>query len=110
METLFPDQYARNRAGATFTALGSLYYDSGVLGVVLGMFLVGLFFRFAWEYLLRVGTMPALAMASVLPVTMLAFVRASIPPAALYLLFMAGPILFSAWIAGRRPSPEPSNT
>jgi hypothetical protein len=34
---LFPEEYASTKAGTGFTLLGDFYYDSGVVGVILGM-------------------------------------------------------------------------
>ncbi len=44
----------------------------------------------------------AIALASTLPVLMLAFVRASLPPLVLYGFFLAAPLLALSLVARRR--------
>lgn len=102
MEAAFPEDYARSRAGATFTAMGTFYFDSGMIGVTLGMMTTGVAFGAAWRYLTQSGTLAALALASVLPSATLAFARASIYPATLILFWTALPILSTILIAQHR--------
>jgi hypothetical protein len=54
----FPAHYAASRANVQFSILGDLYYDSGVVGVVAGMLLLGLAVRKFYEWLRRNETDP----------------------------------------------------
>lgn len=49
----FPNDYAVSRANVQFSALGELYYDSGIIGVTMGMIAYGYIARLAWQGLLR---------------------------------------------------------
>jgi hypothetical protein len=49
----FPAHYAASRANVQFSILGDLYYDSGIVGVLAGMLLLGLAVRRLYEWLSR---------------------------------------------------------
>jgi hypothetical protein len=42
--------YHLGDAGVAYSAVGDFYYDTGFVGIVIGMFLIGAAFRLAWEY------------------------------------------------------------
>lgn len=107
MALAFPLDYLRSRAGATFTAMGSFYYDSGWLGVVVGMFIAGVVFRGGWQTLLRSGTVGGIAVASTIPGITIAFARASVDPAILLVFWTTLPIAATVWLASRRRFPDP---
>lgn len=49
----FPDHYEISRANVQFSILGEFYYDSGVIGVVIGMFAYGSVSRLVWQSFIR---------------------------------------------------------
>ncbi len=104
MAQAFPVEYLRNRAGATFTAMGSFYYDSGWLGVIVGMFIVGVGFRRAWQASYGAGTIGGAAVASTIPGITIAFARASVDPAILLMVWTTVPIAVTVWLASRQRS------
>ena len=101
MARAFPADYLRNRAGATFTAMGSFYYDSGWVGVIVGMFLVGALFRRAWQASLESMSLGGIALASTLPGVVVAFSRASVAPAVLLMFWTTLPVLVAVRLASR---------
>ena len=82
MDAAFPDAYLRTRAGATFTAMGTFYFDSGIAGVIVGMALSGVTLRFLWVWMQPEGRFLDAAIASSLPLLAFLFARASLPAAA----------------------------
>jgi hypothetical protein len=48
---LFPESYRIAKNGTEFSVLGDFYYDSGIIGVIVGMFLLGWFLRQIYERL-----------------------------------------------------------
>lgn len=98
----FPTEFARSRAGATFTAMGSFYLDSGIFGVALGMFITGCGFGFIWRYLVASKSGLAAPIAGALPAMTIAFSRASLPPAALMIFWVILPIAASVFVSMRR--------
>jgi oligosaccharide repeat unit polymerase len=73
---LFPANYSVSRNGTVFSIMGDFYYDSGPLGVVIGMFVVGMFFRAAYERLLRRARGPfSAALYAPIPILMVTLLR-----------------------------------
>lgn len=97
----FPADYLNSRAGATYTAMGSLYFDGGPLEVAMGMLLAGIVVRLGWAGLASSRDSTRLAIAALMPAVMVAFARASVPPAALILFWGVPPLLCIA-MASRR--------
>jgi hypothetical protein len=52
---LFPGSYATARNGTEFSILGDFYYDSGLLGVIVGMAALGLLSRYCYDFFMRRG-------------------------------------------------------
>lgn len=51
--TYFPEHYSINKAGTLFTLVSEFYYDSGVIGVALGMLIVGYVYGLMWRRVRR---------------------------------------------------------
>jgi oligosaccharide repeat unit polymerase len=73
---LFPANYSASRNGTLFSILGDFYYDSGPVGVVIGMFVLGLLLRAAYErFLRRARGDLAAALYAPLPILMVTLLR-----------------------------------
>ena len=85
--------------GVAFSLLGAFYWDSGLIGVFLGMSLVGVGLRFAWEYVRR-HSLCELAMlihASVLPLIVV-LARGNLPDTFSRALFTLGPLVVLGFV------------
>lgn len=92
-------------AGVAYSILGGFYYDSGILGVIIGTFFLGLTFRFVWEYFRYNQNNDVVCMiyAASLPFT-ISIARGNLQYLLAVALFIVAPIVVVAWITGiRRP-------
>ena len=93
----------QGEAGAAYSVVGELYYDLGLVTVVLGMFVVGALFRALWEYRLanRANDMVAMLFAAALPYAVV-LMRGNFADSLARSLFTVVPIVIVALLAARR--------
>ncbi len=93
--TLWPTHYDSSRAGPAFSLVGPLYADSGLMTVMLGMFLVGTVFAMLWRWLQRHSHMVTtqLVYSMALPFVVI-LMRGTIPDTLARALFFVVPLLF----------------
>ncbi len=99
VEAAFPEAYARNRAGTTFTAMGTFYFDSREYGVAVGMLLSGIILSAAWAALPNMRVFSAASVGSSLPLLVFLFARASWPAAAVVGIWTIVPLILLAWLS-----------
>ena len=97
----FPDHYEINKAGTVFTLTGEFYYDSGYLGVALGLMLVGGMSGWLWAWIRSRQHDPS-ARALYAPAVVLALVlyRGGVSLTLGLGLFIFGPLLVARRAAG----------
>lgn len=90
-------------AGVALSVLGGFYYDSGYVGIFLGMGLIGIAFRALYEYLLKNPTNDVVRLfyASALPLTIV-LMRGNIPSTLSWALFTSVPLPVLAIMSARR--------
>lgn len=101
---------SEGEASVAYSVIGGFYYDSGIVGVLLGMGLLGVLFRAAFEWLKVDSTndMARLIYALILPFTVI-LLRGNLPDTAARALFIVGPAVLAAHLAGRRrPEKHPA--
>jgi hypothetical protein len=96
-------------AGTAYSALGGFYYDSGMAGVVIGMFLLGLALRALWGYYQRHAGNESVALVYAASLPLVLRVMREQPQGALALgLFIVVPLVLATWIAARTVVPRPT--
>lgn len=99
---LFPTEYAETKAGTALTVVGDFYYDSGLVGVIAGMMLLGIVSAMLWRwFLLNAGS--AWSQVVYAPVAAFAIVtfRGNIPLILSLALFVYGPLMVAAYVGAR---------
>jgi hypothetical protein len=100
IDTLWPQHYAVNRASSASSIVGSLYQDSGLATVFLGMLATGILLRGLWTWLRRwkhvAGTQ--LLFASILPLTVV-LARGNLASVLSIAAFTTIPVLIGLWLA-----------
>jgi hypothetical protein len=102
-EKLFPREAAYNLAGTAPSMFGGFYYDSGFLGIVVGAFLVGLFWGMCFVFL-KANPENAgvrLLYASLLPFTII-LLRGNPTDSLARALYVTGPLVAFLWVVGWR--------
>ncbi len=101
--SLFPANYRVTRNGTEFSVLGDFYYDSGPIGVAVGMLVLGLFCRFLFERLGRYsrGGLSAVAYAPV-PALMVPMLRGDFTLVLGLALYVYAPIGLAAVVVNQR--------
>lgn len=96
-KTLWPDHFSRSRAGPAFSVLGILFANSGVLGVVVGMLLIGSASNALWRWhqLNRANTLVRLVYSMALPFTVI-LLRGNVPDTLARMLFFVVPLVLLA--------------
>jgi hypothetical protein len=92
-DALYPG-YEQGRAGPAYSVLGGLYFDSGFIGVFVGMVIVGFALRRLWGFFLanRNALEAQLVFAAALPFTVV-LCRGTFLDTASRALFVVGPLL-----------------
>ncbi|MGO9441316.1 MAG: O-antigen polymerase [Terriglobales bacterium] len=91
--TLWPEHYQLSRASAAFSIMGSFYADSGVIGVAIGMFFVGVILAALWRWWQRnSGSVAATLTYSMMLPFVIVLMRGTIPDTLARLLFTAVPL------------------
>jgi O-antigen/teichoic acid export membrane protein len=102
-EALWPDRYDTTSYLPTFSALGELYADSGVIGVVAGMAVFGVALRAAAEYIRSNANSPLAQILFALMLPMLiVYLRGNAGDTLGRALFLVAPILLVPLLAGAR--------
>jgi len=90
---LFPAEWQVARGITEFSILGDFYYDSGLVGVIFGMLILGLGLRLAYEKLVRRGSsaMDA-ALYAPIPALIIMLLRGDLTEFGALLLYIYGPM------------------
>ncbi|MGA8363655.1 MAG: O-antigen polymerase [Solirubrobacteraceae bacterium] len=104
---LFPADYQISRANTEFTIIGDFYYDSGLIGVALGMALLGFLLRFLYDRLV-VHSSSDLSLIAYAPVTplLVLLLRGDISLTLGKMLYVYAPLLIALLLARRHPRPS----
>ena len=97
---LWPAHYKQSRASAAFSIIGPFYMDSGLIGVVLGMFGLGVTLAMLWKWYLRYRTSldATLIFSMCLPFVVI-LMRGSLPDTLSLVLFMVVPLVILSWLS-----------
>lgn len=100
---LWPRHFSLSRAGAAYSVLGPLYFDSGFVGVSLGMFLIGAFLAAVWRwYIIHPSNINAMLVYSLgLPFVVI-LLRGTITDTLVSMLYVVLPLIFLAWASRYR--------
>jgi hypothetical protein len=99
---LFPANYAVSRADTEFSVLGDFYYDSGPIGVLVGMACLGLVVRAVYDRL-NFGARTALGLAAYapFPALLVILMRGDLTLVAGVFLYVYSPFIVAAIVARR---------
>lgn len=103
VNTLWPAHYAASRASAAFSIIGPFYLDSGYIGVLIGMFFIGVVLATTWQwYLLHRRNLNVILIYSMgLPFVVI-LMRGTLPDTIARMLFMVVPLAVVMWISRMR--------
>ena len=102
---LLPKQASYSKAGTAPSIFGGFYYDSGLVGVLIGSMLFGVLARALYEYLLKYPASAGVRLlyASTLPF-IIVLLRGNPTDTLARMLYIVFPILITLWLTGRRGS------
>ncbi len=110
VHALWPKHYALSRASAAFSVLGPFYFDSGYIGVALGMFMIGIVLSGIWRWFRYYSeNLNALLIYSMSLPFVVILMRGTIPGTLARMLFVVIPLVLAMWFGRLRFRPQVGN-
>jgi oligosaccharide repeat unit polymerase len=103
VNALWSKHYALSRASAAFSIIGPFYVDSGLAGVTIGMFFIGMVLAGSWhwyrQHSYNINAMLIYSMG--LPFVAI-LMRGTLPDTVARMLFMVIPLMLAMWLSRLR--------
>lgn len=100
---LWPHHYRINRASAAFSILGHYYMYGGIMGVIIGGFLMGVLLRQTWTwYLSHRGNLNAILLYSFVPAFVVLLWRGTVPDTLGRMVFTVLPMVVIQKLLARK--------
>lgn len=110
VNTLWPKHFASSRASAAFSVLGPFYFDSGYVGVALGMFMIGIALSGIWKWFRYYSeNLNAMLIYSMSLPFVVILMRGTIPGTLSRMLFIVIPLVLAMWFSRFRFRPRVEN-
>jgi SGNH domain-containing protein/O-antigen polysaccharide polymerase Wzy-like protein len=99
---VWPTEFASGLVHPVYSVMGTFYFDFGLFGVVAGMLLLGIGYRFVEARLLRSRDEGLLVISAALVPFLVIGLRDSFPDTVLHLVFAVAPLVLVVELARRR--------